>query len=149
MLYCILEQYTHHASYLLWLSSMVGSQAKGLCIVFGHYHQHLFNVPFLLLVMFLFPWSSITSKSFCFRVWQHDNSRLYSHNYSSKTPLRPWVIIIKPSGFVACGHCTCKTGQGETCSDVKAVLSWSETNKCSCYRSDLMRIKGICMHGLN
>ena len=51
------------------------------------------------------------------------------YSYSSKTPLRPWVII-KSSGSVVCGHCTCKAGQGETCSDVKAVLSWSKTNAC-------------------
>ena len=51
------------------------------------------------------------------------------NSYSSKIPLRPWVII-KSSGSVVCGHCTCKAGQGETCSDVKAVLSWSKTNAC-------------------
>ena len=44
------------------------------------------------------------------------------HNYSSKTPLRPWVIL-KSSGSVLCGHCTCRAGQSETFSDVKAVLS--------------------------
>ena len=26
------------------------------------------------------------------------------------------------------GHCTCKAGQSEISYDVKAVLSWSETN---------------------
>ena len=67
--------------------------------------------------------------------WQHDNSRLYStlvvgkmcHSYSSKIPLRPWVII-KSSGSVVCGHCTSKAGQGKTCSDAKAVLTWSDAN---------------------
>ena len=48
-------------------------------------------------------------------------------SYSSKTPLRPWVIV-KSSGSVVCGHCTCKAGQGETCSNVNAVLSWSKKN---------------------
>ena len=59
-------------------------------------------------------------------------------SYSSKT-LGHWVII-KSSGSVVCGHCTCKAGLGETCSDVKAVLSWSKT-KALCYRSDLIHIK--------
>ena len=49
------------------------------------------------------------------------------HSYSSETPLRPWIII-KSSGSVVYGHCTCKAGQGETWSDVKAVLSWLKTN---------------------
>ena len=39
----------------------------------------------------------------------------------------PWVII-KSCGSVVCGHCTFKAGQSEICFDVKAVLSWSETN---------------------
>ena len=41
--------------------------------------------------------------------------------------LKPWVII-KSSGSVVYGHCTCKAGQGEICYDVKGVLSWLETN---------------------
>ena len=51
------------------------------------------------------------------------------HNYSSKTPFRPWAII-KSSGSVVCGHCTCKAEKSETFSDVKAVLSWSEADAC-------------------
>ena len=49
------------------------------------------------------------------------------HSYSSKTPLRPWVII-KSSGSVVCSHYTCKAGQGETCSDFNAVLPWLGAN---------------------
>ena len=62
--------------------------------------------------------------------WQHSNTDCIlvigkvHHSYSSKTPSRPWVII-KPSGSVVCGHCTCMAGQGETCSHiVGTVLYW-------------------------
>ena len=48
------------------------------------------------------------------------------HSYSSKTPLRPWLIM-KSS---VCGHCTCMAGQGETCSHVGARLYWLETRVC-------------------
>ena len=48
------------------------------------------------------------------------------HSYSSKEPLKPWILI-KSSGSVVCGHCTCMAGQGETCSHVGAVLYWVET----------------------
>ena len=47
------------------------------------------------------------------------------HSYSSKEPLKPWVLI-KSNGSVVCGHCTCMAGQGETCSHVGAVLYWVE-----------------------
>ena len=49
------------------------------------------------------------------------------HSYSSsQTPLKPWVII-KSTGSVICGHCTCMAGQGETCSHIGAMLYWLET----------------------
>ena len=48
------------------------------------------------------------------------------HSYSSKEPLKLWIMI-KSSGSVVCGHCTCMAGQGETCSHVGAVLYWVET----------------------
>ena len=47
------------------------------------------------------------------------------HSYSSKTPLRPWVIV-RSNGSVVSGHCTCMAGQGETCSHVGALLYWME-----------------------
>ena len=46
-------------------------------------------------------------------------------SYSSKTPLRPWVIV-RSNDFVVSGHCTCMAGQGETCSHVGALLYWME-----------------------
>lgn len=49
-----------------------------------------------------------------------------NHSYAmSSTPLQPWVVI-KNSGAVACGHCTCMAGPGETCSHVGALLHWLE-----------------------
>ena len=48
------------------------------------------------------------------------------HSYSSKEPLKPWILI-KSSGSVVCGHCTCMAGQGDTYSHVGAVLYWLET----------------------
>ena len=35
-----------------------------------------------------------------------------NHSYASS--LQPWVII-KSTGTVECGHCTCMAGLGETC----------------------------------
>jgi len=44
------------------------------------------------------------------------------HSYAvSSAPLTPWVII-RSSGAVACGHCTCMAGLGETCSHIGALL---------------------------
>ena len=36
------------------------------------------------------------------------------------------MVVIKNSGAVACGHCTCMAGLGETCSHVGALLYWLE-----------------------
>lgn len=48
------------------------------------------------------------------------------HSYaSSKDPLKPWVLI-KCSGAVLVGHCTCMAGLAETCSHVGAILHWVE-----------------------
>ena len=49
------------------------------------------------------------------------------HSYSSKEPLRPWVLL-QSNGSVVCGHCTCMAGQGETCSHVGSILYWLETH---------------------
>ena len=43
----------------------------------------------------------------------------------TKDPLRPWVLI-KCSGAVLVGHCTCMVGLAETCSHVGAILHWVE-----------------------
>ena len=49
-----------------------------------------------------------------------------NHSYAvSSAPLSPWVII-RSSGAVACGHCTCMAGMGETCSHIGALLYWLE-----------------------
>jgi hypothetical protein len=49
------------------------------------------------------------------------------HSYAiSSTPLKPWVLVRK-SGTVECGHCTCMAGLAETCSHVAAILYWLET----------------------
>ena len=49
-----------------------------------------------------------------------------NHSYAmSSAPLNPWVII-KNSGTVVCGHCTCMAGLGETCSHIGALLYWIE-----------------------
>ena len=49
-----------------------------------------------------------------------------NHSYAvSSAPLTPWVII-RNSGAVACGHCTCMAGLGETCSHIGALLYWLE-----------------------
>ena len=40
------------------------------------------------------------------------------HSYAaSKAPLQPWVVL-KHSGTVLVGHCTCMAGLAETCSHV-------------------------------
>ena len=47
-----------------------------------------------------------------------------SHSYTvTSAPLTPWVII-RNSGAVACGHCTCMAGLGKTCSHIGALLYW-------------------------
>ena len=43
----------------------------------------------------------------------------------SSTLLNPWVIV-KNSGTVICGHCTCMAGLGEACSHIGALLYWIE-----------------------
>ena len=49
-----------------------------------------------------------------------------NHSYAvSLTPLEPWVVI-KSTGEVICGHCTCMAGLGETCSHIGALLYWTE-----------------------
>ena len=49
-----------------------------------------------------------------------------NHSYAmSSTPLNPWVIV-KNSGTVVCGHCTCMAGLGEACSHIGALLYWIE-----------------------
>ena len=49
-----------------------------------------------------------------------------NHSYTmSSALLNPWVII-KNSGTVMCGHCTCMAGLGETCSHIGALLYWVE-----------------------
>ena len=48
------------------------------------------------------------------------------HSYSTnKPPLYLWVII-KQSGAVLLGHCTCMAGLAETCSHVGVILHWVE-----------------------
>ena len=48
------------------------------------------------------------------------------HSYAAtKDPLKPWVLI-KCSGAVLVGHCTCMAGLAETCSHVGAILHWVE-----------------------
>ena len=48
------------------------------------------------------------------------------HSYAvSSTPLHLWVIV-KNSGTVVCGHCSCMAGLGETCSHIGALLYWVE-----------------------
>ena len=48
------------------------------------------------------------------------------HSYAaSKAPLQPWVVV-KHSGTVLVGHCTCMAGLAETCSHVGALLHWIE-----------------------
>ena len=50
------------------------------------------------------------------------------HSYaSSKPPLHPWVLV-RNTGAVLVGHCTCMAGLAETCSHVGAVLHWIESN---------------------
>lgn len=49
-----------------------------------------------------------------------------NHSYAvSSTPLHPWVVI-KSTGEVICGHCTCMAGLAETCSHIGALLYWTE-----------------------
>jgi len=49
-----------------------------------------------------------------------------NHSYAvSTTPLQPWVIV-RSSGVVVCGHCTCMAGLSEMCSHVGALLFWIE-----------------------
>ena len=49
-----------------------------------------------------------------------------NHSYAiSTTPLLPWVVV-RSSGAVACGHCTCMAGLSEMCSHVGALLFWLE-----------------------
>ena len=49
-----------------------------------------------------------------------------NHSYAlSATPLHPWVVV-KSSGVVVCGHCTCMAGLSEMCSHVGALLFWLE-----------------------
>ena len=48
------------------------------------------------------------------------------HSYAAtKDPLKPWVLI-KCSGVVLVGHCTCMAGLADTCSHVGAILHWVE-----------------------
>ena len=48
------------------------------------------------------------------------------HSFTaSKPPLQPWVII-RYSGVVLVGRCTCMAGLAETCSHVGALLHWVE-----------------------
>ena len=50
------------------------------------------------------------------------------HSYAaSKAPLQPWVVV-KHSGTVLVGHCTCMAGLAKTCSHVSigALLHWIE-----------------------
>ena len=48
------------------------------------------------------------------------------HSYAlTSSPLQPQVII-KSTGTIVCGHCTCMAGLGETCSHVGALLHWIE-----------------------
>ena len=48
-----------------------------------------------------------------------------NHSYAvSLTPLEPWVVI-KSTGEVICGHCTCMAGLGETCSHIGTLLYWT------------------------
>ena len=48
------------------------------------------------------------------------------HSYAAtKDPPKPWVLI-KCSGAVLVGHCTCMAGLAETCSHVGAILHWVE-----------------------
>ena len=48
-----------------------------------------------------------------------------NHGYAvSSPPVEPWVV--KTTGEVICGHCTCMAGLGETCSHVGALLYWVE-----------------------
>ena len=49
-----------------------------------------------------------------------------NHSYAmSSTPLNPWIIV-KNSGTVVSGHCTCMAGLGEACSHIGALLYWIE-----------------------
>ena len=49
-----------------------------------------------------------------------------THSYAvSCVPLNPWIIV-KKTGTVVCGHCTCMAGLGETCSHIGAPLYWIE-----------------------
>ena len=49
-----------------------------------------------------------------------------NHSYTLSSPaLQPWAII-RSSGAVACGHCTCMAGLGETCSHIGALLYYIE-----------------------
>ena len=48
------------------------------------------------------------------------------HSYAaSKALLQPWVVV-KHSGTVLVGHCTCMASLAETCSHVGALLHWIE-----------------------
>ena len=48
------------------------------------------------------------------------------HSYSTgKPPLDVWFIV-RSSGSVEVGHCTCMAGLAETCSHVGALLFWIE-----------------------
>ena len=52
--------------------------------------------------------------------------RKVNHSYAiSSPPVEPWVVI-KTTGEVTCGHCTCMAGLGKTCSHVGALLYWIE-----------------------
>ena len=49
-----------------------------------------------------------------------------SHSYAvSSTLLQPWVVV-KSTGEVVCGHCTCMAGLAETCLHIGALLYWTE-----------------------
>ena len=49
-----------------------------------------------------------------------------SHSYvATKDTLKPWMLI-KCSGAVLVGHCTCMAGLADTCSYVGATLHWVE-----------------------
>ena len=52
-------------------------------------------------------------------------SRCWNSYAATKDPLKPWVLI-KCSGAVLVGHCTCMARLAETYSHVGAILHWVE-----------------------
>ena len=45
----------------------------------------------------------------------------------NESPLACWVIL-EPTSEVCCAHCTCKAGQGETCTHVASLLFYLEAS---------------------